>query len=1307
MKSVLFPTKKQGFTIIEALLAGAVLSLFVATFSTAFIDAQKSVQLAGNRYRADLVAEETFEILRNIRDDAWNEIEFTQTGLQLTAGQYEFLGEGTSDVVDVYTRYLTFSDICRDSSDNLATCPGDHSDVHSKQATVTVSYDKWPGVNIDIVKTKYFTNWGSTNWTQTDWIGGSGQTQWVDTTMYDSSDSINDTIADQISLGQDSDGESAYTWPFDTSTNYTYDNTKIEVTGGYTELINGGGGNSGQTLDDGFEYTTATSFDWTFTTPGNYTYDNTKIEITGGSAELHSGTTTVSGSTTNSEFISNSSGWTFGTWDNGGGEVTPTGTWQSTGGDPAGYVNINVPSNSRNDTVGGFWQQPISITENGATVTCKFDWSVVQWTAPSGMDDYQLYVFLDSAAGAPTIGTQVWASGTRAGTTSWSGIQSIDCSSIASTSGTYYFKLAVWNDSPNANTGPIISGYDNAKVTWEKLVSGSYPTDNSSIYPTVSHSIEDVQSWNSFTETATKNGGEIYYQLSDDNGATWQFWNGSAWAAVVGATDYNIASVVDTNISTFSILNNQISFKAFLSSDGTQLVQLDNVNVGFTPPTPVWSFNTWDVNPGEVTPTGTRQTSNGNPTSFGDIAFIAGSNDQVGGYWEQPFTTTDPNPNVSLDFDYKVLDFNGTPNVAQIRIYIDTASGTPTTQVGSSISVTAEEAWTGASTIDAASAVTTAGTYYLKIAFWLETPPTATGPFQIGFDNVDLQWFVGSYASDSPTINNSTSLSLFIIDSWSGFSEVAIKNGGEIYYQLSDDDGTTWYYWDGAIWSAVVGATDYNTAVDVNFYIDQFSATNQKLMFKAFLVSNGSQFIKLDSVSVSYNLQSLNYYGNRFVIENTIGAGVLSSSSDWIDFRFTAQNTNSVNALRVYLEQEKGISPTYQYGLQSDNAGEPSGAWLGSTNSAYGYYQATTTGWQTISLNENASLTAGTTYHLVILYQVGTINAANSIELRVSQPDNFLEPFDNADNLDQNILTSADSGTTWTPEGWQPIYVLDFIDTTHEGNPYHGLTERQIYGTAFYGEEITIGADSQIVSNVGFFVSKNNEGPADSLHVTLYDVTNATSLATGIIGTDADISSQSYGWQTYTFVNPITLVSGNSYRVFLSSPGSVSQKHYLVKSIYHDNTAVLNGVNFGGNSAYYTASTDSGTSWSSGDDNLDIGGFRFAVTIFEPFGYLISSAYDMGGGMSVQVIEWDENVASCDPNCDIKVQLRSAPDNVGSPGTWTDWFGATGSGTYFTDPNGSLVPIDLNGNQWVQYRVELSSDAGDTPLLEEIRVNYN
>lgn len=120
---------------------------------------------------------------------------------------------------------------------------------------------------------------------------------------------------------------------------------------------------------------------------------------------------------------------------------------------------------------------------------------------------------------------------------------------------------------------------DGFVITIDLETASTYPSDTPSINPTASFSVPAIDTWSAFAETASKDGGEIYYQLSEDAGSTWQYWTGAAWASAVGATDYNISSVINTNIQTFSTSTGAIMFKAFLESDSAQFVQLDNVTI--------------------------------------------------------------------------------------------------------------------------------------------------------------------------------------------------------------------------------------------------------------------------------------------------------------------------------------------------------------------------------------------------------------------------------------------------------------------------------------------------------------------------------------------------------------------------------------------------------------------------------------------------------------------------------------------------------------------------------------------------------
>ena len=109
---------------------------------------------------------------------------------------------------------------------------------------------------------------------------------------------------------------------------------------------------------------------------------------------------------------------------------------------------------------------------------------------------------------------------------------------------------------------------------------------------------------------------------------------------------------------------------------------------------------------------------------------------------------------------------------------------------------------------------------------------------------------------------------------------------------------------------------------------------------------------------------------------------------------------------------------------------------------------------------------------------------------------------------------------------------------------------------------------------------------------------------------------------------------------------------------------------------------------------------------YKTAGIFTSSAFDMGDASPTYVIEWDETIPTCTPACTVKLQVSTAPDDGGSPGTFTDWYGASGAGTYYTAASGTLLSTDLNHRQWIRYRATFAGDGIETPVLTEVRLNY-
>jgi len=132
--------------------------------------------------------------------------------------------------------------------------------------------------------------------------------------------------------------------------------------------------------------------------------------------------------------------------------------------------------------------------------------------------------------------------------------------------------------------------YDNARVrNWTSpepsLSCGAeetgYYTDNPSIQP-VAGQAQNFNSITAFSELATKNGGEIKYVLSNDSGTTWYYWSGG-WQTSNGTySQANTAAEINSNISSFSGGNGSFLFRAFFHSDGSQLVELDQVSIEYS-----------------------------------------------------------------------------------------------------------------------------------------------------------------------------------------------------------------------------------------------------------------------------------------------------------------------------------------------------------------------------------------------------------------------------------------------------------------------------------------------------------------------------------------------------------------------------------------------------------------------------------------------------------------------------------------------------------------------------------------------------
>lgn len=401
--------------------------------------------------------------------------------------------------------------------------------------------------------------------------------------------------------------------------------------------------------------------------------------------------------------------------------------------------------------------------------------------------------------------------------------------------------------------------------------------------------------------------------------------------------------------------------------------------------------------------------------------------------------------------------------------------------------------------------------------------------------------------------------------------------------------------------------------------------------------------VALSSDSVRLRIPTAIYYGNQFLVTGTSGIGNMTSTSSNVrtSLRFTAQSNQTVTKIRVYLETEAGTSPTYRYGLRANSSGNPSSNWLGATQHGYGDLTATTTGWQTITLGESVSLTAGTVYHIVVQHQSGTVNGSNYIALRRGTPQNMMLPYDGASDSQSNTLWYNGS---WSTQNYQPIYLLETAAPTYEGNPYHTYndTGQQIYGNNYYGERLTISGGNQSVDQIGFYVRCNSStDPADHLYYQIRDSAD-TVIRSGTLVAKTAIGI-SYAWYDAALSSSLTLVNGATYRVDLYSTSSTASYYYQVLRNDNTNDAAYNGRNYYGTGSIYCSSSNGGSSWTP-SDQYDIP-FRLRNTAGV---YIEQSDIDTTGYIGIELSYDYQRGTTSGTNPTLKVEWK-----LSSSGTWT------------------------------------------------------
>lgn len=151
---------EQGQSIIEFIIAVAILAIIAGSTVTVILGAFSTTRLAEEETQATFFATEGIEAVQSIRNQNWDGlVNGDPHGLTKSGGIWTFFG--TSDDPDgtgKFTRTIAIADVQRNSEGKIVESGGT-VDPDSKKVTSTITWDFTPSRQNEVELTVYLTNW--------------------------------------------------------------------------------------------------------------------------------------------------------------------------------------------------------------------------------------------------------------------------------------------------------------------------------------------------------------------------------------------------------------------------------------------------------------------------------------------------------------------------------------------------------------------------------------------------------------------------------------------------------------------------------------------------------------------------------------------------------------------------------------------------------------------------------------------------------------------------------------------------------------------------------------------------------------------------------------------------------------------------------------------------------------------------------------------------------------------------------------------------------------------------------------------
>ena len=200
-------------------------------------------------------------------------------------------------------------------------------------------------------------------------------------------------------------------------------------------------------------------------------------------------------------------------------------------------------------------------------------------------------------------------------------------------------------------------------------------------------------------------------------------------------------------------------------------------------------------------------------------------------------------------------------------------------------------------------------------------------------------------------------------------------------------------------------------------------------------------------------------------------------------------------------------------------------------------------------------------------------------------------------------------------------------------------------------------------------------------------------MYSGVIATPS--TPTTFAYVTHTFTSPITLTSGQTYRIILRTTGGNNNNSYRISVINATNASNFNSITYDGTNSVYSTSGNGGGSWTDNSQS-DIGSFYFTIQTpnsYASSGDFTSQVRDVGSIVAFNNITWTQNIP-------VGTTLEFEVSTDGG----ATFFGQNGIGSRYTQPG--AIPFNFINGQFVRYKAYFTGGVA-TPTLFDVSINYS